>query len=190
MTLYVFPPQGTSLVDIAPGADFATETTLLLIKGYVDGLETAVASTNTKLDTLHTDIGTTIAGYVDGLETLVTSTNTKLDTLAGYVDQIEGYVDGIETAIASTNTKLDTLAGYVDGLETLVGTTNTNTANLSRLQGSLVNVAYDYVISNYAGATSDVHTYKTGGSGGTTVKTVTINYTDSTKTVISTVAAT
>lgn len=36
---------------------------------------------------------------VDGLETLVTATNTKLDTIDGHIDQIEGYVDGIETAL-------------------------------------------------------------------------------------------
>lgn len=31
---------------------------LVTIQGYVDGLETAIASTNTKLDTVHTDLGT------------------------------------------------------------------------------------------------------------------------------------
>lgn len=41
---------------------------------YLDGLETAIASTNTKLDT--------VIGHVDGLETLITASNTKLDTIA------------------------------------------------------------------------------------------------------------
>lgn len=49
-------------------------------EAMIDGLETAIASTNTKLDTLHTDAAS-IDGHVDGLETLVTSSNTKLDTL-------------------------------------------------------------------------------------------------------------
>ena len=31
---------------------------LVAIEGYVDGIETAIASTNTKLDTVHTDLGT------------------------------------------------------------------------------------------------------------------------------------
>lgn len=41
--------------------------------------------------------------------------------------------------------------------------------------------AYDYVAVTYPDATTDVFTFKTGGSSGTTVQTVTIVYTDSTK---------
>lgn len=81
-------------------------------------------SIKTALDTLHTDLATTLAGYVDGLETLLTTANTNLGTLHtdlattlaglatslnGYVDQLEGYVDGLETLVTSTNTKLDSL---------------------------------------------------------------------------------
>jgi hypothetical protein len=62
-------------------------------------------------------------------------------------------------------------------------------AALARLPGSLVPVAYDY-IAYTSGATNDVYVYKTGGSGGTTVKTVTITYTDASKAVLSSVAAT
>lgn len=50
--------------------------------------------------------------------------------------------------------------------------------------------SYDYISASYAGGTSDVYTYKSGGSGGTTVGTITINYTDTTKAVISSVAKT
>lgn len=49
--------------------------------------------------------------------------------------------------------------------------------------------AYDYV-SLAVAATTDTYTFKTGGAGGTTVATVTITYTDSTKAVISTVVKT
>jgi hypothetical protein len=86
------------------------DTTNLALHADVDGLETAVASTNTKLDTVNTNLGT-IDGRVDGLETAVTSTNTKLDTV---------------------NTNLTTIDGRVDGLEALIGTTNTNTAALAQ----------------------------------------------------------
>lgn len=55
---------------------------------------------------------------------------------------------------------------------------------------SLIPVAYDYISANYAGATSDVYTYKSGGSGGTTVATVTVVWTDATKAVLSTVTRT
>jgi hypothetical protein len=56
--------------------------------------------------------------------------------------------------------------------------------------GTLVSEVFDYIAANYSGATTDVYTYKTGGSGGTTVATVTITYTDSTKAIISSVAKT
>lgn len=124
--------QPVSLSGVATAANQASELTKLdtihtdlgTIDGHVDGLETLVTSTNAKLDTIHTDLGT-IDSHVDGLETAVASTNTKLDT-------IHGDVDGLETLATSANTKLDTLHadlgsidGHVDGLETLVTSTNT-----------------------------------------------------------------
>ncbi len=50
-------------------------------------------------------------------------------------------------------------------------------------------VAYDFV-SLAVAALTDTYTFKTGGSGGSTVATITITYTDSTKVTISTVAKT
>lgn len=49
--------------------------------------------------------------------------------------------------------------------------------------------ASDYV-SLAQDATHDTYTFKIGGSGGTTVATITITYTDATKATISTVAKT
>lgn len=49
---------------------------------------------------------------------------------------------------------------------------------------------YDYVGVAYPIGTQEVYTFKSGGSGGTTVATVTINYTDSTKANISDVTKT
>jgi hypothetical protein len=60
---------------------------LALLNGYVDQLE----------------------GYVDGLETAIAATNTKLDSVIASVDGLEGFTDGLETLIAATNTKIDTL---------------------------------------------------------------------------------
>ncbi|HNQ21212.1 MAG TPA: hypothetical protein PKI46_09145 [Bacteroidales bacterium] len=40
---------------------------------------------------------------------------------------------------------------------------------------------YDYVSVAYPDTETEIYTYKTGGSGGTTVATVTIVYTDATK---------
>ena len=41
--------------------------------------------------------------------------------------------------------------------------------------------AYDYVGVTYPTGTSEVYVFKTGGSGGTTVATVTLVYSDTTK---------
>ena len=54
----------------------------------------------------------------------------------------------------------------------------------------MLSETYDYVSVNYATATQEIYTFKTGGSGGTTVATITINYTDSTKANLSNVAKT
>lgn len=46
---------------------------------------------------------------------------------------------------------------------------------------------YDYIVVTYPIATTEVYTFKIGGSGGTTVGTLTVVYTDSTKVNLSTV---
>lgn len=48
--------------------------------------------------------------------------------------------------------------------------------------GKLVTVAFDYVGYANTDTITDTYTYKTGGSGGATVATVTVVYTDTTKT--------
>lgn len=50
--------------------------------------------------------------------------------------------------------------------------------------GSLVLANYDYIGGSYPNDTTEVYTFKMGGSGGTTVATVTVVYTDSTKELI------
>jgi len=54
---------------------------------------------------------------------------------------------------------------------------------------ALVPVAYDH-ITYISGASTDTYEYRSGGAGGTLVKTVTITYTNTSKAVISTIAAT
>lgn len=49
------------------------------------------------------------------------------------------------------------------------------------LGSSLVSVAYDAFTVTYPSATQEVYAFRTGGIAGTIVRTVTINYTDSTK---------
>ena len=55
------------------------------------------------------------------------------------------------------------------------------------IPSSFIDVAYDYVSAAYPQSDTEVYTYKTGGSGGTTVATVTVVYTDSTKENLSSV---
>jgi len=50
--------------------------------------------------------------------------------------------------------------------------------------------AYDYVSVSYPSPTQEVYTFKVGGVSGTTVSTVTINYTDATKNNLSNAAKT
>lgn len=64
------------------------------LEGYTDGIETLITSTNTKLDGIHTDLGTTLAAYVDGLEALIGTTNTNLATL---------HTDNITTRAGKTS---------------------------------------------------------------------------------------
>ena len=104
MAVYIYPPQGATTVTAAPGSDFATETTLAVIAGYTDGIETLVALTNTKLDTLHADI--------DGVETLIGTTNTNTANIKTAVDLTTTAVDSVKTAVDATNTLLtNKLAG-------------------------------------------------------------------------------
>ncbi len=55
--------------------------------------------------------------------------------------------------------------------------------------GTFVTVAFDYMAYT-SGSVTDVYVYKTGGSGGTTVATVTVTWTNSSKDVLVSVART
>lgn len=54
----------------------------------------------------------------------------------------------------------------------------------------LAGIAWDYVSATYPLTTTEVYEFKTGGSGGTTVATITIVYTTAAKTDLSTVTRT
>jgi len=58
------------------------------------------------------------------------------------------------------------------------------------IAGNMIDVDYDYVSVAYPTTSSEVYTFKTGGSGGVTVATITISYTDTTKEYILTVTKT
>jgi len=72
---------------------------------------------------------------------------------------------------------VDSTGNIIDG-----ATSANQDAQITLLQGiaGMIPSGYDY-IGYTDNATSDVYTYKTGGSGGTTVATITVNFTDTTK---------
>lgn len=51
----------------------------------------------------------------------------------------------------------------------------------------LITASYDYIGVTYPNGTTEVYTFKTGGSGGTSVGVLTLVYTDSTKENLSSV---
>jgi hypothetical protein len=79
------------------------------------------------------------------------------------------------------------------GVSTTDGTTPVTvevdplTGGVVTTTGTLLTQAYDYMSVAYPDAVTEIYTYKFGGSGGTTVATVTMVYTDSTKAAISTI---
>ena len=62
-------------------------------------------------------------------------------------------------------------------------------ATLLKIPGLSIPI-HDYIGVAYPNGTTETYTFKTGGSGGTTVATVTVVYTDSTKANLSSVTKT
>ena len=84
------------------------------IIGHVDGIETLITSTNTKLDTVNTNL-TTIDGRVDGLE----ASNSAIQTSVQLID------DGVATVASAITTKGMAAVG-TDGTNARILKTDTN----------------------------------------------------------------
>lgn len=66
---------------------------------------------------------------------------------------------------------------------------NPVTNSLERVTRSLTaGKDYDYIDAQQTSASVETYVFKLGGSGGTTVQTITVNYTDATKTNLDTIA--
>jgi len=63
----------------------------------------------------------------------------------------------------------------------------TNSMRISPSAGQLITEAFDYIGATFPDGVTEVYTYKSGGSGGTTVATVTVVYTSSAKSSVSSV---
>lgn len=113
---------GTARVTLA--SDDPAVAQLAALAGYLDGVETLIGSTNTKLDTLHVDLATTLAGLVDGLEGILGTTSgaAVITDANGTVQQylrglVKRWVDalGTGTASAALRTTLATDVGLPAG---------------------------------------------------------------------------
>ena len=91
-------------------------------------------------------------------------------------------VGGYDTNVQTSMSALENVTVTKKGTKTLLDVSATFTG--------LINFTWDYVSVAYPDTITEVYTYKTGGSGGTTVATVTIVYTDTTKSALSTVTKT
>lgn len=141
--------------------------TLATIDVDVSNIDLNTDGIETKLDTLHTDIGTTLHGDMDGVEGKLDTVNTNLGTLE---DDVEALHTDIATTLAgkvdTVNTNLGTME---DDVETLVSrpysvTQAPTTATGSAAISTTVQPAYDWELIGIK-----VHLNAAGASGNLTV---------------------
>jgi hypothetical protein len=142
----------------------ATEITLLTVKDDTVTLVTSAGTIVTNTGNIATSVG---------------SINTNVASLV--------LVDFATSAKQDTgNASLTTIAGKDFATQTTLNALKTSVE--TRLGGSLVPAVFDTILPAF-NPTTDVYVYKTGGTGGTTVKTITITYTDATKAVIQSIVS-
>ena len=199
MAVYSYPLAQTTPITIAAGADFATETTLALALTAIGTTNINTGNINTQITNFDRNSG---AASANTLRTVLATRHEAVGTPLSF--RLSDGTDFLTCgAIAASQKSFATAAKALDTVSLIVGwdTANsvhkelavtatgeaktTNTDITDRLSGSLVNVKYDNIAVAY-NALNDVYTYKLAAA---TVKTVTITYTDATKTVISTIAA-
>lgn len=157
MALFIYPPSQVTISGVA------TEATLLDVLAEVTDINanTADAATATKQDEQTTELQT--------LNATDFATQTTLSNIDSKIVAIDtGAVTIVSSVLptdAASETTLSAAASDINDLN-------------ARLAGSLVPEAFDYQSISYVGATTDIDTvvYKTGGSGGTTVATLTMGY--------------
>lgn len=138
----------------------------------------AAGSVSAKFRRLTTDIGA-VKTSVASLDTKTTAANTGAVVVSSSALPTGAATSAIQTTQQTSLTSID---GKLSGTLSTSGTT-------TELTGLMPKV-FDYIAANLSGSTADVYTYKAGGSGGTTAATLTVTWTDSTKTVLSTVVRT
>lgn len=125
---------------------------------------------------------------------LINNTGSTVTSAALEVKLLADNGDGATAAPLDSVTRSSDLA--INTKSTLIGQGSGSTFNNMKIgsDGAVRTASYpyeyDYIEVTNPSDTQEVYTYKSGGSGGTTVGTITINYTDSTKAVLSNVART
>lgn len=100
------------------------------------------------------------------------ATEAKQDDIIAELVDVNTELDSQTAELIAANASLDAIEASTASIDTAV---------LARLSGSLVPAAYDYIGLTYVtvgNGIGQVETavYKLGGSGGTTVKTLTLSY--------------
>jgi hypothetical protein len=179
MALFIWPPNQTVITGVA------TEATLLAVKGdtatlvtQTDGIEASLTSLNAKDFATQTTLAA-VAIDVGILKDKDFATEGTLSNI---------QIDGSQTAANTASIAVDTAALALKDFATASNQAITNgklDSILAKQAGSLITAVHDCIVPDETGLTSNVYRYKTGGVAGTTVQTLTINYTDATKTIAS-----
>lgn len=170
-------PSGASTL-----AEQQSQTSLLTtIDADTGSIDTKLTTTNTELADVNTELNsqtallTTIDADTGSIDTKLTTTNaelvlvnSELDSQTALLTTIDADTGAIATSTASMDTSLNNIEADIDAIN-------------ARMAGSLTNVAYDYIALTYVtvgNGIGEIETvvYKTGGSGGTTVATLTLAY--------------
>lgn len=149
MATFVYPTVLTT-IDTGDLATLAKQDTIIT---ELQGVNSELDSVTTKQDTMITEL--------QGIETDVEAVGTKLDTANDTLTSIDGKDFATQTTLASQASDISELN--------------------AKLGAALVPTAYDYVALTYVASGDGIGeietaTYKTGGSGGTTVATLTLAY--------------
>lgn len=155
-----------SALDVSVINAFGTETTLAAINTKV-ATETTAASIDTTVSAVNGKLATL------GQKTAAGSMPVTLASDQGNIGVTVSNAFATEATLSAVNNKLPSL----------------ESGNIPIVQKkNLIGVpTHDHFSVNYPTSTTEVYTYKSGGSGGATVATITITYVDATKAQISSV---
>lgn len=117
------------------------------LNGYVDGLESAMLTNNTRLGTIDTAVG--------NIKSKLDSVYTSVDNLEGYTDDIEGTLSSILTAIQNQSfTVPQSLLDDVDSIESYSSTNNSRWSWNSSFNSSMT--LRRYMQNGEGGSASDL----------------------------------